>query len=72
MTEDDKKYINENRLNLSMIDMSEVVNISYNKVRDYMIKNNLTLSKKEINVIKCLKRKSNNLKTKKWNWDALP
>ena len=72
MTEEDKKYIKENRLNQSMIDMSKVVNTSYNKVRDYMIENNLNLSKKEINAIKCLKRTSNNLKIKKWNWNALP
>jgi len=51
-----EKYIRENRLKESMLDMSKKLNVSYNKVRDYMIANGLTLTKNQINKVKTIKR----------------
>ena len=72
MTLENKKYIKENRLKQSMVDMGKELNISYDKVRNHMIDNGLTLSSEEINVIKQAKRKFNKNKTRKWDWNALP
>lgn len=63
-----EQYIRENRLKESMLDMSKNINVSYNKVRDYMIANGLTLTKHQINKVKKIKRS----KPKRWDWDALP
>lgn len=68
MNTEAEQYIRENRLKESMLDMSKKINTSYNKVRNYMIANNLTLSKAEINNVKIIKRN----KPKRWDWDALP
>lgn len=69
MTLEKQKFIKENRLKLSMIDISKAIHISYNKVRNYMVENNLMLSKTEINNVKIIKRSNKN---KSWNWDAMP
>lgn len=68
MNTEAEKYIRENRLKESMLDMSKKLNVSYNKVRDYMIANGLTLTKHQINKVKTIKRS----KPKRWDWDALP
>lgn len=67
MTNLQKDYIQENRLKASMVDMATCLSISYNKVRNYMINNNLQTTKKELEQIKTIKRS----KKKAWDWDAL-
>ena len=51
-------YIRENRLKMSMVDMGKFLNISYNSIRNFMIEQGLTLSKRELQDVKNLKRRS--------------
>ncbi len=62
-----EKYIIENRFSKSMVDMAKQISIPYNKVRDYMIANNLALTKQQIHKIKAIKRNT----PKNWDHDAL-
>ena len=71
MTESHQYYIKENRLKESMLGMSKVIGVSYNQVRNYMIKNNLMLSKEQVLKIQVRKCKETKSKAKPWNWDAL-
>ena len=71
MKESDKKYIQENRLKESMLGMAKDLGISYNRVRNYMITENLMLTKKQVQKIQVAKTKITKSKMKPWNWDAL-
>jgi len=53
MTKEQIEYIRKNRLKESMYNMAAELDISYNKVRDYMIANNLQLTKEELREMKC-------------------
>jgi phage antirepressor YoqD-like protein len=66
-----QNYIEENRLKMSMVDMAQVMDISYNKVRDYMIANNFMLTKEQVYKVKSIKKNNVNSKSKPWNWDAI-
>lgn len=46
------QFIEENRLNLSMVDLSKILGISFNKVRKYMIENGLKLTNEEVQRIR--------------------
>jgi len=52
MTKEQIEYIRKNRLKESMYNMAAELDISYNKVRDYMIANNLQLTKEELREMK--------------------
>lgn len=54
-----QNFIRENRLKKSMLDMSKEIGISYNRVREFMIENNLQLTSEQISLIKQLKRYPN-------------
>ncbi|KAB8153400.1 hypothetical protein EZY14_009210 [Kordia sp. TARA_039_SRF] len=64
-----EKYIKENREKLSMMDMAKCLNISYNKVRNFMIENDLMISPEKVQQIRINKIRKVN---RPWNWDALP
>jgi len=65
------KFIRENRKKLSMLDLSKSLGISYTKVRNYMIAENLMLSKNEWVSIRSAKVIGKPRIKKPWNWDAL-
>jgi len=72
LTTEDKQYIKENRMHYSMMDMAIWIGCSYNRVRNYMIQNDLMVSKKTAYQIRSRKMgtaKNNDLP---WDWDALP
>lgn len=68
MNEENQKYIKENRMTMSMKDMATVLGISYNRVRQFMIDEDIMLTKDEVQEIKRINRS----KPKPWNWNALP
>jgi hypothetical protein len=77
MTAAHEDYIKENRLKQSMLDMSYSLGISYNKVRNYMIENDLQVPKLQTYKIRAAKTSSRKKKkgsndSRPWNWDALP
>jgi len=65
-----ENYIKENRLKKSMLDMSIVLGISYNKVRNYMVENNLMISKELVLKIRSSRNKEIANQEKPWNWNA--
>jgi uncharacterized protein YeeX (DUF496 family) len=71
MNLEQQKYIKENRTKESMLTMAKCLGISYNKVRDYMIKNNLQVSQETVFKIRSLKNRESTPNKKPWNWDAL-
>jgi phage antirepressor YoqD-like protein len=58
MTKQDQEYIKENRLKLSMLDMAAHLDISYNRVRNFMIENNLQVDKATVIAIRSKKIKA--------------
>jgi len=60
MTNRDKQYIRNNRLNCSMLDMAAHLDLPYNRVRNFMIENNIQVDKATVMAIKSKKIKSVN------------
>lgn len=58
MTKQDQEYIKNNRLKYSMLDMAAHLDISYNRVRNFMIENNLQVDKATVIAIRSKKIKS--------------
>ena len=54
-----------------MLTMAKCLGISYSKVRNYMIKNNLQVSQETVFKIRSLKKRESTPNKKPWNWDAL-
>ena len=52
LTELDKIFIKENRLEISMVDLSNKLNVSFYQVKKYMEENNLLLTPSEIQKIR--------------------
>jgi hypothetical protein len=66
-----EEYIKKNRTKESMLTMAKCLGISYDKVRNYMILNNLQVSQDTVFKIRSLKRKQSTPNKRPWNWDAL-
>jgi hypothetical protein len=67
-----KNYIKENRFKQSMLDMADDLGISYNKVRNYMVENDLQVTKQQVYEIRATKLKNTIGGNKPWHWNALP
>ncbi|GAB3708474.1 hypothetical protein [Flavobacterium koreense] len=52
LTELDKNFIKEHRLEISMVDLSNKLNVSFYQVKKYMEENNLLLTPSEIQKIR--------------------
>jgi len=52
LNEADKKFIIENRLEVSMMTMSKVLQVDFYHIRKYMISENLMLTKQEVQNIR--------------------
>ena len=48
MKESDQKYIRDNRLKLSMLDMSKHLGMPYSRVRSFMVAQDLMVSKQDV------------------------
>ena len=77
MTTVQQDYIKENRLKQSMLDMAYSLDISYSKVRNFMIANDLQVPKLQTYKIRAaktraVKKKKGSNDSRPWNWDALP
>lgn len=57
LTTTEKVFILENRLSLSMNDMADQLNVGYSSVRNYMVANNLQLTKAQVTDIRLEKLK---------------
>lgn len=55
LTSDQKVFILENRLKMSMVDMANHLATTYEMVRAYMKANNLSLTKEEVQIIRVAK-----------------
>jgi phage antirepressor YoqD-like protein len=69
MNDDQKEFIKENREKLSMMDIANLLDLSYNRVRNFMIENDLMISPQKVQQIRINKIRKVN---RPWNWDALP
>lgn len=76
MTPEQEKYIQQNRLKQSMIDMHLHLNVPLKHVRNYMVENNLMLSQAQIQELRAIKRRKNKFvpiaEKGAWNHNALP
>jgi hypothetical protein len=52
LTPEEKIFITENRLEISMNQMSKQLNKSYSVIREYMIKNNLQLNRDQVEYLR--------------------
>lgn len=71
LTEIDENFIKEHRLEISMVDLSNKLNVSLYKVKKYMTENNLLLTPREIQKIR-LKSLSKNFIEKPKVIEVLP
>lgn len=60
MEQSHKDFIVKNRFSKSMLDMASELQISYTAVRNFMVKNNLTITKKQVLEIRSKKVISQN------------
>lgn len=52
LTDNEKQYIRKNRLTMSMVNMGKQMGISYNRVRNFMMQENLMLTKSQVDNIR--------------------
>jgi len=62
-----KQYIRENRLKMSIMKMGKQLDLSYTRVRNFMIENNLELSKDQVQQ---LRQKTLRTTNNRWYFDA--
>lgn len=56
ITPSQEEFIRENRLKMSMVDMSEATGVSYHRIRLFLIDNNLKLNTIEVQKLRNIKR----------------
>lgn len=52
LSDNEKQFIRKNRLTMSMANMGKQIGVSYNRVRNFMIQENLMLTKTEVDNIR--------------------
>lgn len=57
LSDNEKQFIRKNRLTMSMANMGKQIGVSYNRVRNFMIQENLMLTKSQVDNIRFPNRK---------------
>lgn len=52
LSDNEKQFIRKNRLTMSMANMGKQIGVSYNRVRNFMIQENLMLTKSQVDNIR--------------------